>query len=703
MMSRPLPVTIERTAYGVGAACLAVLPQLDDGGVNLTVAAVGGTCAWWVYRRATRADFRTALVAAQRGLPVLTGAAAYAAAAVTPGASWWEYAAPLAWGALMAVWLPVTRASWTPSPHPTPPAGPAGFEEQVAARWAASQAAQQTRLVDVQRLVPGRKDFTAVVVAPAGLPVPRFDLDAVAALFDVPTAAVCPIEDIPGSGPGRKRLTITPSERKAGVLSFEEDWVERVGGHDGAIPRSRVVRIRQDPGRVMILAEVPSGQVATINHPQLCSAFGVKAEELRLIAETDGGTQALVTLYDTSPLTGTRHATRDMVTPTADGWWVIGTAHDGTDVYSRLWNGTGAVHGYVVGVTGSGKTVAIVLGLAAAANAGAVSWLASLDPDAQLAAAGQYIDRQGSGRLYAARAVRAAVRLMTLRGEINAEVGHDFSPASPYPMLTLDLDEFNGLCDDSDEGQEIAAGAVAIAERGRKYGIRVCFAGQTLDLSRIGGDRSLREQTRSGTGVVLRTVSGISGRQATEGMLPEGVELAEIPTVIGGGLSIADRMEGITEVPHGASTAGMGHALSGGAPRMMRVLYVHLPKDGTAHNLDDLFPEGGTVCTLTAREIEVLDAEDLYGDWTAPVTEAETAAAQTAVKPKKVTAKDRILAVLTGEMTTKEIREAIPEVTAGTVRNALSDLVGQGLIANPDHGVYAPLTRPPHPHTTPTP
>ncbi|MFG2623208.1 hypothetical protein ACGFXC_36940 [Streptomyces sp. NPDC048507] len=690
MMSRPLPVTIERTAYGVGALSLAVLPQLDAGGVNATVAVLGGGCAWWLYRRATRSDFHKALVAAQRGLPVLTGAAAYAAAVVTPGTHWWEYAAPAAWGALMAVWLPVTRASWTPSPQPVA-VGPVGFEAETAAKWAASQAAQQTRLVDVERLVPNGKDFTAVVVAPAGLPVPRFDQDAVAAVFDVPVDAVQAIQDIPGSGPGRKRLTITPSDRKGG-RSFEDDWAARVGCADGAIPRSRVVQVRQDPGRVMILAEVPSGQVATINHPQLCSAFGVKAEELRLIAETDGGTQALVTLYDTSPLTGTRPATRDMVTPNADGWWVIGTAHDGTDVYSRLWNGTGAVHGYVVGVTGSGKTVAIVLGLAAAANAGAVSWLASLDPDAQLAAAGQYIDRQGAGRLFAARAVRAAVRLMTIRGEINAEVGHDFSPASPYPMLTLDLDEFNGLCDDSELGQEIAAGAVAIAERGRKYGLRVCFAGQTLDLSRIGGDRSLREQTRSGTGVVLRTVSGISGRQATEGMLPEGVELAEIPTVIGGGLTIADRMQGVTEAPHGASTAGMGHALNGSAPRMMRVLYVHLPKDGTAHNLDELFPEGGMVSTLTAREIAALDAADLYGDWTAPVTEAETAAAQEATgKAKRVTAKDRILALLTGEMTTKEIRDAIPDLAAGTVRNALAELAGDGLIANPDHGVYAPI------------
>ncbi|WP_425573735.1 hypothetical protein, partial [Streptomyces globosus] len=158
-------------------------------------------------------------------------------------------------------------------------------------------------------------------------------------------------------------------------------------------------------------------------------------------------------------------------------------------------------------------------------------------------------------------------------------------------------------------------------------------------------------------------------------------------------LTIADRMNGITEAPHGASTAGMGHALTGDAPRMMRVLYVHLPKDGTAHNLHDLFPEGSMVSTLTDREIEALDADDLYGDWTAPVTEAETAAAQqAAAKAKKLTAKDRIRAVLTDAMTAKEIRDALPDLAAGTVRNALSELAGEGLIANPEHGVYGPLS-----------
>ncbi|RKN53696.1 hypothetical protein D7231_35000, partial [Streptomyces klenkii] len=315
-----------------------------------------------------------------------------------------------------------------------------------------------------------------------------------------------------------------------------------------------------------------------------------------------------------------------------------------------------------------------------------------------------YIDRQGSGRAYAARATRAAVALMTIRGEINAAVGHDFSPTSPYPLLVLNLDEFNGLCDDSEEGQEIARNAVFIAERGRKYGVGVLFAGQTLDLTRIGGDRSLREQTRSGTGIMLRTVSGISDRQATEGMLPEGVSLATIPTVIGGGLTLADRMNGLTKAPaRGASTSGMGHVLTGGAaPRMMRALYVHLPKDGTGHGLGEIFPEGGGVNTLTDREITALGP--LYEDWDdtaadhdlgdewAPGTPApaEEAALPPLFSPAAATVADQILAAVTRPMTTKEIRAAV-DAKYGTIRNCLSKLVNDGRLLQVDHGAYAPV------------
>ncbi|MGK5448828.1 hypothetical protein [Streptomyces radiopugnans] len=713
----PTKAKAELAAYGASAVALAALPPLAEPAVHAPVTAIGGGCLWWLYRKVTnRADFPTVIATAQRVLPAVTGAGVYAAAAMAPGTAWWEIAVPAAWAAAMGAWLPLTRAGWTLNDGDIE-AYPADFSGFVARLWADAPVSGDTRLENVQQLDHDRPDFAADVVAPVGIPVSRMDPVDIAAAFNVPVPAVS-LEEIPGVGPGRMRLTVTPTQAPR-TKAFEGMWDEFVAAPGGAIPGSTVVRVEhkpaqgQMPARMMILAEVPSGQIARVNHAQLCSAFGVKAAELRLVAETDGGSQAMVTLYESSPLTGTRKATRALVTPDADGYWVLGTAHDGTDAEARLFDEKGALHGYLVGVTGSGKTVAFVLCLAAEANAGAVSWMVSLDPDAQLAAAGHYIDRQGSGRAYAARATRAAVALMTIRGEFNKEVGHDFSPASPYPLLMLNLDEFNGLCDDSDEGQEIAQNTTYISERGRKYGIGIRFGGQTLDLTRIGGNRSLREQTRSGTGIVLRTVSGISDRQATEGMLPEGVTLAQIPTTFGGGLTLADRMNGLTKAHRGKPTSGAGHVLTGGAaPRMMRVLYVHLPKDGTGHNLDEIFPEGGGINTLTDREIEALG--DLYSDWNAPGDDDTTntpavggdsglllpplppsAAPAGPVRTKKQpTVKDMILAAVTRQMTTKEIRSSV-DAAAGTVRNKLSELVEEGRLVQVDHGVYAPAGQPP--------
>jgi DNA segregation ATPase FtsK/SpoIIIE-like protein len=42
-------------------------------------------------------------------------------------------------------------------------------------------------------------------------------------------------------------------------------------------------------------------------------------------------------------------------------------------------------------------------------------------------------------------------------------------------------------------------------------------------------------------------------------------------------------------------------------------------------------------------------------------------------------------------MTAKEIRGLV-DAASGTIRNALSDLVADGLLAQPDHGIYAPAS-----------
>ncbi|MFI8301342.1 DNA translocase FtsK [Streptomyces nigra] len=710
MSTLPTRAKAEMAAYGASAAALAYVPSMELLPAHATAAAISGGCVWWLYRKVKTKDFRRTIRTAQRVLGPVTGGAVYAAAAIVPGHTWWEPVAALAWGGLMSAALPITRSTWAP-PATIIAAYPPGFRGLVMQMWDTAEVAPGTWLENIEQTVsPQYPDFTADVVAPAGKPVPRIDLVDVAACFGYPVGCVA-LDEIPGTGPGRLRLTVAPTARRGGG-SIEEMWAAKVARPGGAIPGSEIVRVEQLPARGdlpargMILAQVDAGEVARINHAQLCSAFGVEPEELRLVAESRGR-EALVTLYDSAPLKGARRATRELLTLDAYGRYTIGTAHDGSDAKVHMQSAAGTLHGFLVGVTGSGKTVALALMCAAWALAGLTNWVTSARPDAQMSAVGRHIDRQSAGPVFTWWMLKAAIALMDIRGQINSEVGHDFSAHSPYPGLVLVLDEFNSLVGDDALGDDIAHMTDVLAREGRKFGIGIVFAGQSLNLSKLGGEASLRDQVQGGIGVVLRIAAssgGIAARQATGGLAGD-VDLADIPDRFNASTSLMDRMHGITDDAPGETTQGVGHTVTGSAATMMRTLYVHLPKDGSPDGLGDIFPADGSINCLTDRETDALTELGLWHDWTMPPPsknddgEGAVLPPQSsgigsfdppAIKPKNRTVKDKVLEAIDRQMTAKEIRSQV-DAAAGSVRNALSDLVTEGRLHQVDHGVYAPV------------
>ncbi|MFE3931723.1 DNA translocase FtsK [Streptomyces sp. YIM B13508] len=705
MSTLPTRAKAEMAAYGASAAALTYVPSMELLPAHATAAAISGGCVWWLYRKVKTRDFRRTIRTAQRVLGPVTGGAVYAAAAIVPGHSWWEPVTALAWGGLMSAALPITRSTWTP-PDTTAAAYPPGFAGLVMQMWDTAEVAPGTWLENIEQTVSlQHPDFTAHVVAPAGKPVPRIDLVDVAACFGYPVGCVA-LDEIPGTGPGRMRLTVTPTTRRGGG-SIEEMWAAKVARPGGAIPGSEIVRVEQLPARGMILAQVDAGEVARINHGQLCSAFGVEPEELRLVAESRGR-EALVTLYESAPLKASRRATRELLTLDAYGRYTIGTAHDGSDAKVHMQSAAGTLHGFLVGVTGSGKTVTLALMCAAWALAGLANWVTSARPDAQMSAVGRHIDRQSAGPVFTWWMLKAAIALMDIRGQINAEVGHDFSAHSPYPGLVLVLDEFNSLVGDEALGDEIAHMTDVLAREGRKFGIGIVFAGQSLNLSKLGGEASLRDQVQGGIGVVLRIASssgGIAARQATGGLAGD-VDLADIPDRFNASSSLLDRMHGVLDDVPGEPTHGVGHTVTGSGATMMRSLYVHLPKDGSPDGLGDIFPADGSINCLTDREIDALTELGLWHDWTMPPPskndngDGEGAVlppqlsgigsfAPPAAPPKPRTVKDKVLAAVDRQMTAKEIRAQV-DAAAGSVRNALSDLVAERRLQQVDHGVYAP-------------
>ncbi|WP_225638415.1 DNA translocase FtsK [Streptomyces solaniscabiei] len=713
MSKMPMRAKAEMAAYGASAATLAYVPSMELLPAHATAAALSGGCVWWLYRKVKTRDFRRTIRSAQRMLGPVTGGAVYAAAALVPGHSWWEPVAALGWGALMSAALPITRSTWTP-PDTIAAAYPPGFQGLVMRLWDDAEVAPETRLETIEQTVsPQHPDFTAHIVAPTGRPVPRIDPTAAAAAFGVPVGCVA-VDEIPGTGPGRMRLTVAPTTRRGGG-SLEDMWADKVARPGGAIPGSEIVRVESFPAtgdlpaRGMVLAQVEAGELARISHGQLCSAFGVQPEELRLVAEARGR-EALVTLYESAPLKASRRATRELLTLDAYGRYTIGTAHDGSDAKVHMQSAAGTLHGFLVGVTGSGKTVALALMCAAWALAGLANWVTSARPDAQMSAVGRHIDRQGAGAIFTWWMLKAAIALMDIRGQINAEVGHDFSAHSPYPGLVLVLDEFNSLVGDDALGDEIAHMTDVLAREGRKFGIGIVFAGQSLNLSKLGGEASLRDQVQGGIGVVLRIASssgGIAARQATGGLAGD-VDLADIPDRFNASTSLMDRMHGVIDDVPGETTQGVGHTVTGSGATMMRTLYVHLPKDGSPDGLGDIFPADGSINCLTDREIDALTELGLWHDWTMPPPskndngdgESDGAMvppqfsgigsfAPPPAPPKPRTVKEKVLTAVDRQMTAKDIRAQV-DAAAGTVRNALSDLVAEGRLQQVDHGVYAP-------------
>ncbi|MFF8791267.1 hypothetical protein, partial [Streptomyces sp. NPDC015125] len=357
---------------------------------------------------------------------------------------------------------------------------------------------------------------------------------------------------------------------------------------------------------------------------------------------------------------------------------------------------------------------------AAWALAGLATWVTSARPDAQMSAVGRHIDRQNAGPVFTWWMLKAAIALMDIRGEINAAAGHDFSAHSPYPGLVLVLDEFNSLVGDETLGDDIAHMTDVLAREGRKFGIGIVFAGQSLNLSKLGGEASLRDQVQGGIGIVLRIAAssgGIAARQATGG-LADDVDLAAIPDRFNARTSLMDRMHGVIDDVPGETTQGVGHTVTGSAATMMRTLYVHLPKDGSPDGLGDIFPADGSINCLTDREIDALTELGLWHDWTTPPPTGKDDDGQDddgtafggvgsfAPPPlpapkKKTTVKDKILAAVDRQMTAKEIRAEV-DAAAGTVRNALSDLVADGRLHQVDHGIYAPADHPTGPDTDPS-
>ncbi|MFJ9026234.1 hypothetical protein ACIRPU_40660 [Streptomyces sp. NPDC102259] len=728
-------VLAERTSYALAAAGMAVGPQLDDsawsylasGGIGL------GTLAW-LYAKTKDPDHGLdTITRAQRAIPFLTAAGTYVANLITPGFNWWEVVAPAAWASLMGWMAPLTRSAGLVlelSEHQaqTDPARELTYTEFLAAKWAQATG-DGTRLVSITPFSADRPDFEAVVVAQAGKAVPTFTEVQLAAAFDFPVGTV-KMRPIQGSGPGRMRVVARPTtedtERTAEGLRGL--WETAVAAPGGAAPGVDLIDYRSEPHRIVLLVASPPGKEIRLPHTAICSAFGID-DPSRLVIETDGIRQGVVSVYKTNPLMKVRKATVEDLTMDSKGRVTIGVCHDGKPARMRLWDpGQGALRGITAGVTGAGKSVLQNLILAAEKRSGVVSWVGDVQGGMSLPEAEGRVDWFAKGPVETLLMLTAAHAVMKYRERLSNEMGRgDFALGRPWPLINITLDEINRLLSHPDEAMRKATAYLIadIQKTGRKVGIGIRLAVQSLHLKDLGDDDAIRQQGKVGALFLMRTASSSTKEMGLDGIAPAGFQMENIPARIYENGQIEALFSGKDD-EDGESTAGMAYMFLDGRAKFMRTFFAE-KVDGVYPDLIALYgdePANG----LTEGEAKAAQAgAAIYGvRHTNPYADCDTLAQafsdvpgseRTAGPPaadgddgeapapsagpfgipfggsndpgEEPGLQDQILELLAdGPQSLKKLREALPGFQPSSVSNACTQLKAKGLATTVKRGVW---------------
>ncbi|MFH8470337.1 chromosome segregation protein ParM [Streptomyces sp. NPDC017991] len=646
-MSTPRSVALERLAYTLAAPVLAVAPNVYPGShvdAVVQLAGAAGVGGWVLaYRDGGQGSGRKIL----RWSPLVLAAAVDVAAKSTPGWGPWWLDGLLAAGWAAAGWavLPFSRHARTrhrpalaapalePAAQPvpetewTPSDGASPFTRQVRQLWERAGNPGRTIVVKAVPHAGMPHDLSMLLRASEeGRPITGLTDAAVAAAFgvDAPVVHFADVQRQAGreGGPGWLEVHITPNaeQRRRTAPTPEEKWQDTVGGERGAIPGSVFVKKTRDHERkvTFTIARMEDGtREPRVNVSALCTAMGAAYDDGRVFVTT-AGPDILVSVWDASPLATVHPATRDLLTPDQDGRWVSGYLTNGQPARQRVYTDRGAAHGLFVAPSGGGKTQLMGLHIAADALFGAVVMLATEAPDGKTAALGKHTARYGVGALYMVRLLRVLAALMEIRGTMVWADGqvHEWDPAlpgCPYRMLSAYLDEFLSAARNGDYGAEVMDLAEQVSVKGRKYGVGLKVAGQSIYVQ-DGFTQLLCENLRENCIPILLKVAPkkitdmFKALGTTAEYIPEPLPRSFSPEEAG---RIERIMAGEPEPPSDSNTGGAGWIIEGKKPEVLRTLYMDFKAD-----IALLFPD--TVQHLTDHEIRELEARGLWFDWTEP-------------------------------------------------------------------------------------
>ena len=628
--------------------------------------------------------------------------------------AWWGASGFVAFS-LRRVLAGNRRARRAAAAAPDSPAGPAqpAAVDQVLRAWHAhisgergTHPGQQLHLTAL-----GPAAWEGVIEADPGRPV-TVTADTVSGVYRIPPAQV---HITPGPHTSARNILvhlIAPTVEQARYGELETQWLQRVAHKAGCMPGTHLEGAVADPATggvaAWIMADDDTDAITVPDRTRLAGAL--RSTTLLVSVEaTSNPRKAILRKMTRSPLEdGRALPSAAALTANRNGFVELGTGISGRPSRVQLFDlKGGARHVLVAGVTGSGKGgVLQLIALSYHVNGVAIIYAdpkGSSNPDIEDMAA-----FAGCGKDGAMGALRLAFAILLHRIAQSAALKmKNFQPTDDMPFTALVLDEFAQLLGDKSPYMREAAFIIAaIAEQGRSLGMCLVLCGQILNLEKMGGDTSIRDNVFYGGALILLRSDGAQKHRVD---LPEsfdGIDPSTIPAFWKG-----DETSLIYDptVPEDdpSRTFGVGYVVGPDERAEMMRAWILESAAGLydpqriAHPAD--FPDWDERERIAATPVgpAAVDGED-GEDGRAPWVPAQATTALT----KEPTAQDKILAVL------DECRDPLgleigylhldaiiqmTGVTPKTVENTLSRRTKDGtVVRNPDaKGEYGlPLPKP---------
>ncbi|MGO4634978.1 hypothetical protein AB4225_29225 [Streptomyces sp. 2RAF24] len=359
------------------------------------------------------------------------------------------------------------------------------------------------------------------------------------------------------------------------------DWMDYAAVADGPYPKSKLVSPIATPGGGWSAEiHVPRGKSFKITAlDDVLSVLGIDDPDL-IAMEKLAPRKGKITVFTENPLKkGTLFGPEHVLDP-ATGLAPFGVYYDREEAHYRFFlPGSGAVHSFVTGTSGSGKSRALDALLGIERRSPLVCSIV-IDPQQGLSLPDwpDGVAVFAPGNAFGIVALRAVHALMKERADRynrmkwtddkgRTRVGRAFFvPGDPDPLVSVTLDEAHDLLNDPEFGEEAVKIIGDLAKEARKVGIKFRLANQSPNASELGGETLIRDILQGGNNLVLRSGSSATGKRAAGSAL-DGVDPGAIPK----------------EFSDGTSSGGLGY-LAGpdGRTAMWRAPYVDDPY-GLAH------------------------------------------------------------------------------------------------------------------------